>query len=146
MLLRIAHALGIDDLAQLTGDHTIPVQAFAGERHAALYEVQGALTEYHFAAPDRPLPDLAHLAVRLDMAWRVRHSSSDHRTQLGTLLPGLIRDAQTAVRTSGEKRREARRLLAGVYQLADFYVAYQPRSGVGVVGRRPCPDRGTGSR
>jgi hypothetical protein len=43
------------------------------------------------------------------------------------VLPGLIRDAQTAARaTRGDERRDARRVLSGVYQLADFYVAYQP--------------------
>lgn len=61
------------------------------------------------------------------MAWKVRHSSPDHRTQLGSLLPDLIRDAQRAVRArGGAQRREARRILAGVYQLTDFYVAFQP--------------------
>lgn len=126
MLLLIAQALGIDDLAQLTGDHTIPVQVFAGERHAALSEVQRALTEYHLTPHETP-PDLDHLSARLDIAWQVRHTSSDHRTRLGSLLPGLLRDAQGAVRAlRDEERRKARRLLAGVYQLADFYVAYQP--------------------
>jgi transcriptional regulator with XRE-family HTH domain len=126
MLLRLAHALGIADLAELTGGHTVPVQVFAGERHPALSEVQRALTDYHVATVVPP-PDLDHMSVRLDMAWRVRHSSPDHRTQLGSLLPGLIRDAQNAVRElSGEERRNARRVLAGVYRLADFYVAYQP--------------------
>lgn len=57
----------------------------------------------------------------------MRHSSPDHRTQLGALLPDLIRDAQLAARTASvDQRRDARRLLAGVYRLADFYVAYQP--------------------
>lgn len=125
MLLRIARSLELDDLAVLTGDgHAVPVTVFAGERHAALTEVQAALTDYRFTTPDRSI-NAAHLAERLRKAWRIRHSSPDHRTQLGTLLPGLIRDAQTAAR-SAEARRDARRTLAGVYQLADFYVAYQP--------------------
>lgn len=125
MLLRIAHALELDDLAALTGDdHAVPVAVFAGERHAALTDVQAALTDYRLTPPDRPI-NVEHLAERLRKAWRIRHSSPDHRTQLGSLLPGLIRDAQTAARAS-EDRRNARRVLAGVYQLADFYVAYQP--------------------
>lgn len=126
MLLRIAQALDIADLAELTGnDHAVPVAVFAGERHAALTEVQAALTDYRITPPDRQ-PSMQYLAERLRQAWHVRHSSPDHRTQLGSLLPGLIRDAQSAARSTGPDRRTARKLLAGVYQLADFYVAYQP--------------------
>ncbi|WP_317744010.1 helix-turn-helix domain-containing protein [Nocardia seriolae] len=124
LLLRIARVLDLDDLATLTGDdHAVPVTVFAGERHAALSDVQSALTDYRLPQ-DRPV-SLDHLAERLRKAWRVRHSSPDHRSQLGALLPGLIRDAQAAARTADD-RRAARKTLAGVYQLADFYVAYQP--------------------
>lgn len=127
MLLKIAQALGIDDLAVLTGNgHAVPVEVFAGPRHSALAAVQAALTEYRIT-PAATVPSVEHLAIRLQQAWQVRHSTPDHRTQLGALLPGLIRDAQQAVRTvPHEQRRDARRVLAGVYRLADFYVAYQP--------------------
>lgn len=132
MLLRIARALGVEDLAELTGDQqAVPVQLFTSEPHAALGAVQAALTDYQLGAgaagSDAP-PSLAHLGLRLAQAWTVRHGSPDHRTQLGALLPSLIRDAQRAVRLHHDPiaRREARRLLAKVYQLADFYVAYQP--------------------
>ncbi|WP_280401331.1 helix-turn-helix domain-containing protein [Nocardia carnea] len=126
MLLRIAHALELRDLADLTGNgHAVPVSVFAGARHSALTAVQAALTDYRLAPPERPA-DLRHLELRLQQAWTVRHSSPDHRTQLGSLLPGLVRDAQGAARAARENRRQARRILAGVYQLADFYVAYQP--------------------
>ncbi|WP_410671299.1 helix-turn-helix domain-containing protein [Amycolatopsis sp. cmx-4-68] len=127
MLLRIAQALELDDLADLTGDgHAVPVTVYAGHRHGALSAVQSALTEYRVSVTPEPV-SVPHLAERLRMAWLVRHSSADHRTQLGTLLPGLISDAQNAVRAlRGDERREARRVLSGVYQLADFYVAYQP--------------------
>ncbi|MFB7715807.1 helix-turn-helix domain-containing protein [Nocardia sp. NPDC056100] len=125
LLLRIARVLDLDDLAALTGDeHAVPVSVFAGERHSALSDVQAALTDYRIAPSNRSVSN-DHLAERLRKAWRIRHSSPDHRSQLGALLPGLIRDAQTAARTAGN-RRAARRTLAGVYQLADFYVAYQP--------------------
>ncbi|WP_378741256.1 helix-turn-helix domain-containing protein [Nocardia brasiliensis] len=126
MLLRIARALEIEDLAELTGnEHAVPVSVFAGERHSALTAVQSALTDFRVAVPDRTA-SIDHLAARLRQAWQVRHGSPDHRTQLGTLLPGLIRDAQSAARATDDDRRSARRVLAGVYQLADFYVAYQP--------------------
>ncbi|MFI6365283.1 multiprotein-bridging factor 1 family protein [Nocardia sp. NPDC050630] len=126
MLLRIARALELDDLAELTGNgHAVPVSVFAGERHAALTDVQSALTDFRLKTPDRAA-STEYLSERLRQAWQVRHASPDHRTQLGALLPGLIRDAQSAARTKVADRRAARRVLAGVYQLADFYVAYQP--------------------
>lgn len=126
MLLRIARALDLEDLAELTGNnHAVPVSVFVGERHAALTAVQSALTDFRIATPDRTA-SIEHLAARLRQAWQIRHGSPDHRTQLGSLLPGLIKDAQTSVRVISEERRSARKVLAGVYQLADFYVAYQP--------------------
>lgn len=127
VLLRLAQALGIKDLATLTGNGVaVPVEVFAGEQHQALAEVRAALTDYRIT-PSATAPDVDHLAARLTVAWTVRHASPDHRTQLGSLLPGLVRDAQRAVRTTrGDERRGARRVLAGVYQLTDFYVAYQP--------------------
>ncbi|APE36397.1 transcriptional regulator [Nocardia mangyaensis] len=125
MLLAIADALGLADLAELTGNgHAVSVNLYAGEKHAALGDVQAALTDFRRPPAGRS-HNVAHIAERLRAAWEVRHSSPDHRTQLGTILPSLIRDAQAAARTPGPHRREARRVLAGVYQLADFYVAYQ---------------------
>ncbi|WP_434581893.1 DNA-binding protein [Carbonactinospora thermoautotrophica] len=127
MLLRIAHALGIEDLAELTGNsHAVPVRVFAGTAHAALAAVRAALTDYQLSSTAAP-PRLPHLQARLDRAWAIRHASPDHRTQVGALLPDLIRDAHRAIAAyEGEERREARRLLAGVYHLTDMYVAYQP--------------------
>lgn len=127
MLLRLAQVLGLSDLADLVGNgDAVPVKVFAGEPHEALSAVQVALTEYQVTPAGVP-PSVEHLAMRLAQAWQVRHASPDHRTQLGALLPDLLRDAQRAARASaGEDRRAARRVLSGVYQLADFYVAYQP--------------------
>ncbi|MEV6258102.1 helix-turn-helix transcriptional regulator [Nocardia sp. NPDC051911] len=126
MLLKIAQALEVKDLAELTGNgHAVSVAIFAGPQHEALNEVRYALTDYRIAGNTRPA-SVEHLAIRLDQAWKIRHTSPDHRTQLGALLPGLIRDAQQAARMPGPDRRKARRILAAVYQLADFYVAYQP--------------------
>ncbi|MEU2106519.1 helix-turn-helix transcriptional regulator [Nocardia sp. NPDC019255] len=126
MLLRIAQALEVKDLAELTGNgDAVSVAVFAGPQHEALSEVRHALTDFRMAGNVRPT-SVEHLAIRLDQAWKIRHTSPDHRTQLGALLPGLIRDAQQAARIPGPDRRKARRVLAAVYQLADFYVAYQP--------------------
>ncbi|MEU8240421.1 hypothetical protein AB0C07_19440 [Actinoplanes missouriensis] len=47
---------------------------------------------------------------------------------IGALLPELIRDAQISVRQAdtGPDRRAAQALLAQVYSLTQFFVAYQP--------------------
>ncbi|MFD3427042.1 helix-turn-helix domain-containing protein [Nocardia fluminea] len=125
MLLAIADALGLADLADLTGNgHAVSVNLYAGARHEALGDVQAALTDFRRPSPGRA-HNVVHLAERLRLAWEVRHASPDHRTQLGLVLPSLIRDAQEAARAPGPGRREARRVLAGVYQLVDFFVAYQ---------------------
>ncbi|MFE9785782.1 XRE family transcriptional regulator [Nocardia salmonicida] len=97
---------------------------YAGARHKSLGDVHAALTDFRRPSPDRA-HNVAHLAERLRLAWEVRHASPDHRTQLGAILPSLIRDAQEAARAPGSGRRQARRVLAGVYQLVDFFVAYQ---------------------
>lgn len=88
MLLKMARALDIRDLAELTGDgHEVPVQSFMGEAHSALTAVQSALTDYRLSGDDS-LVDVAHLRLRLEQAWTVRHSTSEHRTAVGSLLPG----------------------------------------------------------
>ena len=128
MLLKLAQALAVEDLAVLTGNGVaVPVESFTGHAHAALDSVRLALTDYRLMGTDvRPI-DAPHLKMRLLQAWKVRHSTPDHRTAVGSILPGLIRDAQYAVKqTHGDERRAARKVLSGVYQLADFYVAYQP--------------------
>src|SRR6202034_2732419 len=62
---------------------------------------------------------------------RAGHASPDHRTVLGTLLPQVIRDCQRAVRQyQGDEGRAARALMAGVWNLAQFFLAYQPDSGL----------------
>jgi transcriptional regulator with XRE-family HTH domain len=54
MLLKIARAVDVRDLAELTGDgHAVPVHAFVGEAHAALTGVQDALTDYRLPAAER---------------------------------------------------------------------------------------------
>src|SRR5690606_40480133 len=97
-------ALVLEDLADLTATRpAVSVERFAGSRHAALSAVQTALTQYRMTPAGDP-PSVPHLAHRLDQAWRVRHSSPDHRTQLGILLPDLIRDAQEIGRASCRER------------------------------------------
>ncbi len=125
VLLRVAEALRVRDLAELTGGQSLPVHLFAGPGHPALPAVRDAIN--NLVLSDGPPPPLDHLQARIAAAWRARHAAPDHRTVLGALLPDLIHDAQHAGRTyRGDDRRRAQAMLAGVYNLAQFFLAYQP--------------------
>ncbi|GAA0373036.1 hypothetical protein GCM10010151_73880 [Actinoallomurus spadix] len=125
ILLRLGEALRVRDIAELTGDQSVPVQLFAGPGHPALPAVRDAINA--LVPPDAPPPPLDHLRARINAAWRARHAAPDHRTVLGRLLPDLIRDTQRAVQfyESGD-RRQAQAMLADVYNLSQFFLAYQP--------------------
>jgi hypothetical protein len=80
MLLRIARALDIADLSDLTDDgHAVPVQAFVGEGHSGLAAVQTALTAYPFTAP-ATVPNVEYLELRLDQVqWCTLRQCRLHR-------------------------------------------------------------------
>ncbi|TDD76211.1 helix-turn-helix domain-containing protein [Actinomadura rubrisoli] len=126
ILLSIAEALKLRDISKLVGGPPLPTEMFRGLGHPALPAVRDAINVVAVSMTEPP-PPLAHLQARLDAAWRARHAAPDHRTVLGTLLPEMIRDAKRAARTyEGADRRRALAILAGVYNLAQFFVAYQP--------------------
>ncbi|MGY0059872.1 helix-turn-helix domain-containing protein [Streptomyces sp. LZ34] len=129
MLLRIAEVLRVRNLAELTGDQTMPIDLFIGPGHAKLPAVRAAIDAFPFAA-DREAPSPAHLSARLERAWSARHSAPNHRDVIGGLLPNLIRDAQLAVRQADRApdRRAAQAVLSEVYSLSQFFLAYQPDS------------------
>ncbi|MFE1934070.1 helix-turn-helix domain-containing protein [Streptomyces sp. NPDC059474] len=129
MILRIAEVLRVRDLSELTGDQTMPVDLFIGPGHAKLPAVRAAIEAFPFTA-DREAPSPAHLSARLRSAWSARHSAPNHREVIGGLLPALIRDAQLAVRQADRapERRAAQAVLAEVYSLSQFFIAYQPDS------------------
>ncbi|WP_267246572.1 helix-turn-helix domain-containing protein [Streptomyces sp. PR69] len=127
MVLRIAEALRVRELAELTGDQSEPVSLFTGPGHARLPQVRAAVDAYPFAS-DREAPAHDHVKVRLARAWQARHASPHHRDVIGALLPELIRDAQSLVRQAetGAERRAAQALLSQTYSLSQFFLAYQP--------------------
>ncbi|MEU9500268.1 helix-turn-helix transcriptional regulator [Streptomyces sp. NPDC048196] len=127
MVLRIAEALRVGDLADLTGDQSMAVGLFAGPGHARLPQVRAALDAFPLTVrQEAPAP--AHLRERLTRAWRARHSAPNHRDVIGALLPPLLRDAQLAVlqADSAAERRVAQGLLSEAYSLSQFFLAYQP--------------------
>jgi DNA-binding XRE family transcriptional regulator len=121
VLLSIAEVLRLKDVALLTGGKPLPMSMFRGPGHPALPAVRDAINAVTVSMTGVPTP-LDNLQARLDAAWRARHAAPDHRTVLGDLLPDLIRDAKLATCAY----EDADRLLAGVYNLTQFFVAYQP--------------------
>ncbi|WP_030443157.1 helix-turn-helix domain-containing protein [Actinoplanes subtropicus] len=126
-ILRIAEVLRVRDLSDLTGDQSVHVDLFVGPGHPRLAAVKAAVDAFPVATA-REAPPIEHIRARLARAWSARHSAPNHREVIGALLPDLIRDAQVAVRQAdtGPARRAAQGVLAEVYSLAQFFVAYQP--------------------
>lgn len=127
ILLRLVEALRIRDLAELTGEQSVPVELFTGPGHTLLPRVREAVNALPLGE-DRPAPPVGQLRARLAGAWRARHSAPNHREVVGRLLPGLFEDAQRAVRQAGSEatRASARSVLSEVCSLAQFFIAYQP--------------------
>ncbi|WP_282797039.1 helix-turn-helix transcriptional regulator [Streptomyces sp. CC224B] len=127
VILRIAEVLRLRDLSDLTGDQSMRVDLFTGPGHPRLPSVKAAVDAFPLTRT-REAPPTAHLNARLRGAWQARHSAPNHRDVIGALLPDLIRDAQATVRqaNSGAERRAAHAVLAEVYSLTQFFVAYQP--------------------
>ncbi|MEU9473280.1 helix-turn-helix domain-containing protein [Streptomyces avermitilis] len=127
MVLRIAEALRVRDLSDLTGDQSVGVALFTGPGHVRLPQVRTAINAYPLTT-QREAPAPAHLRQRLVRAWGARHSAPNHRDVIGALLPDLIRDAQHSVMQadSANERRQAQALLSEVYSLSQFFIAYQP--------------------
>ncbi|MFJ7269446.1 helix-turn-helix domain-containing protein [Streptomyces sp. NPDC099050] len=128
-ILRIAEALRVRDLADLTGDQSMAIELFIGPGHSSLPAVKAAIDTFPLVA-DRQAPSAQHLLHRLAKAWSARHTAPNHREVIGALLPALIRDAQLSVRQADTAvaRRAAQATLAEVYFLAQFFCAYQPDS------------------
>ncbi|WP_267904605.1 helix-turn-helix domain-containing protein [Streptomyces apocyni] len=127
MVLRIAEALRVRNLCELTGDQSMAVDLFAGPGHGRLPQVRATINIFPLAR-EQEAPPAEHLRTRLARAWQARHSAPNHREVIGALLPELIGDAQLAVRQAetGTERRVAQGLLSEVYSLSQFFLAYQP--------------------
>ncbi|KUL54786.1 XRE family transcriptional regulator [Streptomyces sp. NRRL F-4489] len=127
VILRIAEVLRVGDLGELTGDQSLSAAMFTGPGHRRLPLVRAAMDAFPLAT-HRPAPSAAHLRERLTRAWAARHSAANHREVIGALLPDLMRDAQLATlqADSAPERRQAQGVLAEVYGLSQFFLAYQP--------------------
>ncbi|MFI6347239.1 helix-turn-helix domain-containing protein [Streptomyces sp. NPDC050560] len=128
LMMRLAIALQLPDLSLLTGGPAEVAQPVPLGRlsHPAMPAIWTAVMARPLAsaAADGPVAP-AVLQGRADQTWRLWHSSRRNRSEVGALLPVLIRDAEAAVRAlDGEQRRAALVALSDVYRLTGQATAY----------------------
>ncbi|MBU2662860.1 helix-turn-helix domain-containing protein [Actinoplanes bogorensis] len=124
MLVRLAEALDVQDLSQLTGSHRIPLGSITKAPVPGMDAVTQALLKPTTAT--HPIV-VDELVGRVDMAWGVWHGSTTERTAIAAVLPDLVGTARaTTQATEGLDRRRARAELARVYHLVQLVNAYQP--------------------
>lgn len=125
MLLRLAEALKVADLSELTGSTRIPIGSITKAPVAGMDAVTAALFKPAGTAAS-PIP-VAELVGRVDMAWQTWHRSQQERTAIAGVLPDLVAVARaTALSAPAADQRRARAELARVYHLVQLLNAYQP--------------------
>lgn len=124
LLGRLASALQVNDLAVITGGTvSIPL---SDDRTMLPFvaDVRDAVRGSLFQRAAEP-PSVDVLRGRVAEAWRLWHASRFQRSEVGQLLPSLIRDAQALPRMlEGSERRKAYAVLAEVYHLTQQAMAY----------------------
>ncbi len=131
VLVKLAEALAVGDVAVLAGTDmdlggatSVPVASFARIPHAAVPAIRDAIRDPMLSAPDSPV-DVEGLAARTDDAWRLWHTSREHRTEVGRILPRLVTDARAAARSAeGADRRAAQAVLADVCALVQHEIVW----------------------
>ncbi len=125
MVTRLAEVLRVQDLTELLGEEA-PTAVYVRPEHPSLGLIRHAIVSYG-SAGDAPVPSVEQLRQRVQQAWRLRAVSGHDRTDLASVLPGLIVDAQRASRVAPTpaRRRAAYALLADVYHLGQLYLCYQ---------------------
>lgn len=127
LLLRLADVLGVNDLADLTGDDRVTVATYAKTAHPSLSAVRAALSSYRLSGSDEEPDEAEELARRVSQAWHLWHAPGEHRTRIAVLLPDLLADAQHSARAlEGADRRRALVALAETYHLAQLFLSFQP--------------------
>jgi transcriptional regulator with XRE-family HTH domain len=131
LLVKLAEALAVGDVAVLAGTDmdlggatSVPVSSFAHIPHDAVPAIREAIRDPLLTVPAGPA-DVAALAARTADAWLLWHQSTQHRTDVGRILPRLVTDARVAARTAeGQDRRAAHAVLADVYALVQHEVVW----------------------
>lgn len=131
VLVKLAEALAVGDVAVLAGTDmdlggaaSVPVASFARIPHDAVPAIREAIRDPMLTPPAGPI-DIGNLTGRAADAWHLWHSSREHRTDVGRILPRLITDARIAARAAqGQERRDANAVLADVYALVQHEVVW----------------------
>lgn len=125
MLIHLAEALGVENLADLTGgQEPMRVRQFVIGEHPAVPAISDAVQRYRVVRPRDEAQPVDVLRARVDRAWRIWHQSPTRRTDVGELLPPLLTDAQDAATAhEGADRRAAHALLTDVYHLTQHALA-----------------------
>ncbi len=131
MLVKLAEALGVTDVAVLAGADmdiggaaSIPVRSFARIPHEAVPAIRDAVRDPLMSIPDAAV-DLTALASRATDAWHLWHTAQEHRTDVGRILPRLVTDARTAARaTTGSERRQVNAVLSDIYALVQHEIVW----------------------
>ncbi|MEV6984800.1 helix-turn-helix transcriptional regulator [Sphaerisporangium sp. NPDC051017] len=128
LLSRLAGALNLADLSLLTGGPTsVPISAGSRVMVPYVSDVRDAVRGRLFGQeqPEEGPGSVDILAGRVSGAWQLWHASRFQRSEVGNLLPDLIRDAQALTRVlDGTERRRVLAVLASIYQLAQQAMAY----------------------
>ena len=125
MLVKLANAIGVSDLTELTGSAGVPLSMARQAGHEAVPGIREAILEPVLRVEPEPRPDAADLKRRVDEAWILWHASTTPRADVGRVLPQLVRDAERAVRVlDGKDRRKAAAALSELYALAEQALAW----------------------
>lgn len=127
LILRLAAALQLRDASIITGAQgarqTVPTGRL---HHPGMPAIWDAVMTRRLSVsrPAGPV-DVAALQGRIDQTWALWHSSGQNRSEVGRLLPTLIRDAEAAARTlDGAERRAALVAVSDIYRLTGQATAY----------------------
>ncbi|MET9529226.1 helix-turn-helix transcriptional regulator [Streptomyces sp. NPDC006649] len=128
LIMQLAAALQTTDASIITGDGPGVNQAvpLGRLRHPGMPAIWDAVMNRRLslAAPTGPV-DVAGLQGRIDQTWTLWHSSRNNRTEVGRLLPDLIKETEAAVRAlDGPDRRAALVAMSDVYRLTGQATAY----------------------
>ncbi|WP_181786198.1 helix-turn-helix domain-containing protein [Streptomyces phytophilus] len=126
MLLRLAEALGVEELAELTGETRLARSAYSKNLHASLTTVRDALVSY-WVTQGSPVA-VEDYVTRIDGAWRAWHTSQHERAAIAPMLPRLIADGRASQHAADDRahRRQFATQLARVYHLVQLYGSFQP--------------------
>lgn len=130
LLLELARALDVHDISDLTGnDVATPVRACDTDIHHVVPDVRRAMREVSFGPFERtaslPLLGAEELDRRVRGLWLRWHTSPMQRSEVGDVIPALIRQAHASIRHSGGDSQRACRAAAGdLYRLVQRLLAH----------------------